>query len=279
MPEPFTDSAVPEIRPREFALIKTFAYETFGLDLRQGRERLVSARLGKHIRAGGFRSFEEYFRSVQNDRSGESIKVFIDALTTNHTSFLREREHFDFMVDTVLPEFVSRPSLQIWSAACSTGEEPYSILFSLLDAIGTSATPDVHITATDISSRVLATAQSATYSADRVQGLPTSWTTRYFDRSGPKAQSVYQVKQQYRSRITFRRFNLMHTIPQSRRYSVVFCRNVMIYFNKLTQAALVNRLAGCIQPGGFLFVGHAESLSGIDHPLQYVRPAIYRKPQ
>jgi chemotaxis protein methyltransferase CheR len=277
MPDLLADAAIPEIRPREFAFIKAFAYETFGLDLRQGRERLVAARLGKHLRAGGFRSFEEYFRFVQSDESGESVKVLIDALTTNHTSFLREREHFDFLVGTVLPEFRSRPALHVWSAACSTGEEPYSILFSLLDAIGSSTFPRVHITATDISSRVLAAAESGTYSSDRVQTLPASWMTRYFDRSGQRTSPVYQVKQQYRSQITFRRFNLINAIPQPRRYFVVFCRNVMIYFNKRTQAELVNRLAASIEPGGFLFVGHAESLTGIDHPLRYVRPAIYRK--
>lgn len=270
--------ATPEIRPREFAQIKAFAYETFGLDLREGRERLVCCRLGKHLRAGGFKSFEEYFRYVQSDRSGEALVSLIDALTTNHTSFLREREHFDFLTTTILPGLRGRREMAIWSAACSTGEEPYSILFSVREVQRSAPGPELRLAATDISTKVLAIATEGIYPKDRLIGLPPAWISTYFDRIGAKEQERFRVKAPLRACVTFRRMNLMDPFPAHATYTVIFCRNVMIYFNKATQTKLVNRLAERLEPGGYLFVGHAESLTGIDHPLKYVRPAIYRKP-
>jgi chemotaxis protein methyltransferase CheR len=267
----------PDIKASEFALIRDFANKTFGLDLRNGRELLVSARLGKHIRAGGFRSFAEYFRFVQADRTGESLTALIDALATNHTSFLREKDHFDFLVNKVVPEWSGRSSVSVWSAACSTGEEPYSILFSLADAFEGRTSPIINITASDISTKVLKVAGEGAYSADKIRGIPQHWLRKYFDASRAKQEDIHQVRAEWRARILFRRFNLMQPVPAGQRYSVIFCRNVMIYFNRTTQSALVNRLANCLEPGGYLFVGHAESLTGIDHPLTYVRPAVYRK--
>jgi chemotaxis protein methyltransferase CheR len=268
----------PDIKPKEFAQIRSFAQDVFGLDLRQGRERLVSARLGKQLRAGGFRSFEDYFRFVQSDKTGASLISLIDALTTNHTSFMREREHFDFMNATVVPEFASRREFKVWSTACSTGEEPFSILFSYLEALGANRRQDIHITATDISSKVLAIAREGTYGADRVQMFPAPWVSKYFERVRVKEQDSYRVKAAYKQHISYRRLNLMDAFPTSDRYPLIFCRNVMIYFNKSTQTRLIAKLCSCIEPGGYLFVGHAESLTGIDHSLKYVRPAIYRKP-
>jgi chemotaxis protein methyltransferase CheR len=267
----------PDIKPREFAQIKSFAQDVFGLDLRQGRERLVSARLGKQLKAGGFKSFEDYFRFVQSDRTGESLICLIDALTTNHTSFMREREHFEFMNSRIVPEFASRREFRVWSSACSTGEEPYSILFSYLEALGSTRRQDIRITATDISSKVLAIAREGVYAGERVQTFPAAWVSKYFDRSSVKDQDVFRVKAPYRQHITYRRLNLMDPFPPSDRYPLILCRNVMIYFNKATQTRLVGKLCACLEPGGYLFVGHAESLTGIDHPLKYVKPAIYRK--
>ncbi|MEO8130559.1 MAG: CheR family methyltransferase, partial [Bryobacteraceae bacterium] len=151
-----TVAGMPELKPQDFALVRDLAYQKFGLDLRQGKERLVSSRLGKHIRAGGFASFDEYFRHVSSDSTGEALVAMIDSLTTNHTSFLREKQHFAFLTETVLSGYLDRAALDIWCAASSTGEEPYSILLSVYQELGSRRTPEVRILATDISTRVLA---------------------------------------------------------------------------------------------------------------------------
>jgi chemotaxis protein methyltransferase CheR len=270
-------SEVPELKPRDFALIRDLAYRKFGLDLRQGKERLVSSRLSKHIRAGGFRSFDEYFRHVSNDGTGEALVAMIDSLTTNHTSFLREQQHFQFLTETILPAYAARPRLDIWCAASSTGEEPYSILLSLLDGMDDGG-PDVCIEASDISTRVLEIARKGIYASERLAGLPPGWLRKYFLRGEGRSEGLYRVKPEFTSRIAFRRVNLVDPLPRSMEYQVIFCRNVMIYFDQKTQESVVNRLSGCLEPGGYLFVGHAESLTALKHGLQYVRPAVYRKP-
>ena len=267
------DNGVPEIRPKEFAQVRELAQSAFGLDLRIGKERLVSARLGKHLRSGGFRNFEEYLRFVRADGSGEALLALIDALTTNHTSFLREPEHFRFLETRVLPA-LERPSVTLWSAACSTGEEPYSLLFTALEARRTVR--DVRVIATDISTRVLRVAQQGIYASDRIATLPPAWVQKYFDRHAGREPGMWRVKPQYRALVEFRRLNLMETLPPSFSFPVVFCRNVLIYFNRDTQEGVVNRLVRTLEPGGYLFTGHAESLTGINHPLTYVRPAVYQ---
>ena len=269
---------IPELKPRDFELIRDLAYQKFGLDLRHGKERLVSSRLGKQIRAGGFTSFDEYFRHVSSDGTGEALIAMIDSLTTNHTSFLREQQHFQFLTETVLPAYLDRPRIDIWCAASSTGEEPYSILLSLLNELGARRTPDVRIQASDISTRVLTAARKGIYSAERLAALPPDWMRRFFLRGEGKSQGLYRVKPDLAAKIEFRRVNLMDPFPESVVFQVIFCRNVMIYFDQKTQENVVNRLAACLEPGGYLFVGHAESLTAIRHDLQYVKPAVYQKP-
>ena len=275
MPEPVSlDYNTPILSANEFEKIRDFAYKTFGLDLRQGKERLVSARLSKHIRKGGFRSFDEYFRCVTADRTGEQLITLIDSLTTNHTSFLREIQHFNFLNNTVFPEYDSAKPMAIWSAASSTGEEPYSLLFSALNARGKTRT-GVRLVASDISQRVLAAAKAGIYTKDRVATLPIDWQARFFARV-PGPEEKHQVRAAYREKIQFQRINLMDPLPFHEKFHVIFCRNVMIYFDRKTQSLLVNKLAKLLEPGGYLFVGHSESLSGIEHPLHYVMPAVYR---
>ena len=269
---------IPELKPRDFELIRDLAYQKFGLDLRHGKERLVSSRLGKHIRAGGFASFDAYCRHVSSDSSGEALIAMIDSLTTNHTSFLREQQHFQFLTEIVLPAYLDRPKIDIWCAASSTGEEPYSIVLSLYNELGARRTPDVRIQATDISTRVLAAARKGIYSAERVAALPPDWLRRFFLRGEGKSQGLYRVKPDLAAKIEFRRVNLMDPFPDSVAFQVIFCRNVMIYFDQRTQEDVVNRLAACLEPGGYLFVGHAESLTAVRHDLQYVKPAVYQKP-
>jgi chemotaxis protein methyltransferase CheR len=261
------------LRPREFDLIREFVHGRLGIELRTGKERLVSARLGKHVLAGGFRSYESYLKHVQQDGTGDSLLALIDAITTNHTGFLREQEHFRFLASDMAKPLLSRKSITIWSAASSTGEEAYSILFTLLDCPWVAAS-SLRVVGTDISTRAIHAAREAKYANDRMEPVPPAWRQKYFDQIGTVGS---RVKPQYRAMAEFRRLNLMDRLPPTMRYPVIFCRNVMIYFNKQTQTDLVHRLTNALESGGFLLVGHAESLTGMDHNLRYVRPAVYQR--
>ena len=277
----FTDSGVLpslELKPSEFEMIRQLAMKSFGLDLRAGKERLVAARLTKHLRAGGFRSFRQYYDRVRSDSSGELLVELIDSLTTNHTGFYREPSHFDFLRELLSTEYRSRRRIDIWCAASATGEEPYTLLFTALTSEDRPIAPDVRVLASDISTRVLSSGRKAVYSRVRVSTLPPEWTKRFFEPSKDIPSDCVRVKSQFRSAITFQRINLVQTLPMATQYPIIFCRNVMIYFNNSTQAEVVARLAERLEPGGYLFVGHSESLSGVDHSLKYIRPAVYRKP-
>jgi chemotaxis protein methyltransferase CheR len=198
----------------------------------------------------------------------------IDALATNHTAFLREPDHFTFLREQVLPPFSNRASLEIWSAACSTGEEVWTLAMVLNEAMPSRR---ISITATDISNKALDSAQAGEYPLDRCQGIPAAWLSRYFvPGSGPA--KTYRVAPRIRAQAGFRRINLVEPFSWPHPFPVIFCRNVMIYFDRQTQEQLVGRLAASLEPGGYLFVGHAESLTRISHSLDYVRPAVYRKP-
>jgi chemotaxis protein methyltransferase CheR len=266
---------LPELKPSEFEMIRELAFRSFGLELRSGKERLVASRLGKQLRAGGFRSFRQYYEQVKSDGSGELLIALIDALTTNHTAFLREPAHFDYLTQLLCTEYRNRSRVDIWSAASATGEEPYTLVFTGLSCTDRPVPPDIRVLASDISTRVLSVARKGTFSRERVAGLPAGWLTRFFEKADP-SQDFLQVRAQIRSRVTFQRINLIEPLPVNGLFPMIFCRNVMIYFNKTTQAEVVARLSAKLAPGGYLFIGHSESLSGIDHRLQYVRPAVYR---
>ena len=265
---------LPRLKPRDFERVRELAAREFGLDLKPGKEELVSARLGKRLREGGFGSFDDYFEHVRRDRTGESLVALIDALTTNYTSFLREPSHFDCLRDQVLPALGARREISLWCAAAATGEEPYTLAFVLLEALRGPARPAVRILATDISTRALGQAAQGIYSEQRLAGLPQKWRGQYFQR---EAGGGWRVRPEVRRLIEFRRLNLIDRYRLGRRFPVIFCRNVMIYFNTETRRQVVGRLIEHLEPGGYLFVGHSESLAGRDHPLHYVKPAVYQK--
>jgi len=261
---------------REFDQITEFAFQKCGIDLRNGKQQLVQARVGKKIREGQFASFQEYYRHVENDQTGNGLIALIDALTTNFTSFLREATHFDLLRKTILPGITG--PIRIWSAACSTGEEPFTIAFSLLDELGAAGPNRIRILASDLSNSVLEVAGRGTYVAERFAECPQDWLRKYLLRGSGSSEGWYRVKPSIRSLIEFRRLNLMETFRPPQLFHVIFCRNVMIYFDKATQEQVVNRLAGCLEPGGYLLIGHSESLTGLKHPYNYIKPAVYRKP-
>jgi len=260
----------------EFQQIRELAYQRFGLDLKRGKEALVASRLGKKLRKLGFRSFAEYHRHVLADSTGDALVELIDALTTNHTSFLRERAHFEFLARAANEEFRAVSMLRVWSAACSSGEEPYSIAMCLAQALSKSPARQFSIRATDISTRVLNTARRGVYPASGFNDVPEPWRSAYLLRGRGASDGFYRVKPELAQRIEFDRLNLIEPFPDRGRFHVIFCRNVMMYFDKPTQQNIVQRLSACVERGGYLFVGHSESLTGIEHALQYVRPATYR---
>jgi chemotaxis protein methyltransferase CheR len=268
----------PVLSPSDFRRISELARERFGLNLPAGKEGLVAARLGKKIRQGHFASFADYYHHVVSDPTGTALIELIDALTTNHTFFLRERAHFDFLGQLVTGEYQNRSALRIWSAACSTGEEPYSIAMYLTDVSQQTAcrwSSGVQILATDISTRVLGKAQRAVYDAERFREIPEHWWKSYLLHGQKTCSGTYKVKPAVANLVEFERLNLIEPLPR-RSFEIIFCRNVLMYFDKPTQKDIVLRLLNCLEPGGYLFVGHSETLTGIEHKLEYVRPAVYR---
>jgi chemotaxis protein methyltransferase CheR len=267
-----------QISEAEFQQIREFARSSFGLELRPGKETLVLARVSSLLRSAGCTSFRQYFRHVKDDRSGEEITNLINALTTNYTGFFRERPHFDFFRD----EIKQRPSerqIRIWSAACSTGEEPYSIACEIFDAVGPAVNPSrFEVLATDISSAALHSAVQGVYKAPVFSNLPDYWKRTYLQKGKDEWAGHYRIRPEIRALVKFGRVNLLHSLSACGSFRFIFCRNVMIYFSRDLQQRVVNKLAAQLEPGGYLFTGHAESLSGLEHPLEYVQPAIYRRP-
>ena len=274
-PTDWSDQDVsPALGARDFEQIRQLAHGTFGLDLKPGKEELVSARLRRLLRKGGFRSFQDYYRHVLADHSGVALAAMIDALATNHTAFLREPDHFTFLREEVLPSLANRETLEVWCAACSTGEEVWTLAMVMNEACPQRK---ISIVASDISNKALEAAQTAEYTPDRCQGVPAAWLSRYFV-PGKGPGKIHRVAPRIRAQASFRRVNLVESISWGHLFPVIFCRNVMIYFDRQTQEQVVGRLAAALEPGGYLFVGHAESLTRISHSLDYVRPAVYRKP-
>lgn len=271
-------SGVPVLKPGEFDKISQLAYKHFGVDLREGKQALVEARIGKKLRELNMPSFQVYYDYVTNDSTGNALQTMVDVLTTNHTSFFREPRHFDLLRDTIFPALQARPQINIWSAACSSGEEPYTIAMTLLEANRDAALAKVKIRASDISNRVLEMARSGIYPAERINKLPHELLHRYMLKGQRSAANNFRFKPEVRNMISFERINLMEPLNAEYRCSVIFCRNIMIYFDKPTQESLVKRLSQNLEEGGYLFIGHSESLNAIQHGLDYVSPATYRKP-
>jgi len=200
----------------------------------------------------------------------------VDALTTNFTSFFREIEHFDLLRDKVVPEHSQHDPLRVWSAACSTGEEPYSIAITLLEVLDNSGR-SVEVVASDISTRALKRAAEGLYQAEQLSTVPKFLLRKYFLKGEGQWHGWYRVKPVVRERVEFRRINLMDSLPAQVPFSVIFCRNVMIYFDQQGQESVVNRFVPFLEPNGYLFIGHAEGLAGVTHPLRYIQPAVYKR--
>lgn len=264
-----------ELTPAHFARITGMLYTHAGIRMREGKEGLVRARLGKRLRALGITGFDAYVALVTGpDGQGEFAEM-IDALTTNKTSFLREVAHFDYLRDHVLPTLTG--PVRLWSAGCSSGEEPYTLAMLMADAYGDPGARDVRVLATDISHRVLATAREGVYPADLFADVPAAWTAKYWTRRTAGGRETYAALPAIRKPLHFAKLNLMESWPMQGPFDAILCRNVMIYFDKATQQKLIERYWALLRPGGHLFVGHSESLTGLTHRFRYVQPAVYVK--
>lgn len=281
MPELIRDT--PTLRPDEFTRIQRLAHGRFGLWLRDGKQELVRTRLAKELRRLGADSFSEYADLLEADTSGDLEEQFTNLLTTNHTHFFREPAHFRFLEETVLPQLAARPQLRVWCAAAATGEEPYTLAICLLRFRAANGFPRGNppgqplVEASDISTRALRVASQGIYDEARFQGVSPSELRPYLLKgTGPNSGS-YRIRKEVREQVRFHVVNLLETPPFTQPFPAIFCRNVMIYFDRETQTRLVQRLGNLLEPGGYLFVGHSESLNGMEHGLHYVQPAIYRK--
>jgi chemotaxis protein methyltransferase CheR len=270
-----------EISDRLFRNLAALVYAKSGINLHAGKKQLLCARLAKRLRAVGVNSFDEYYDYLKLVDDGQEVVQMVNAVTTNKTSFFRESDQFDFLEGTVYPAVALAQkdcvNIRFWSAGCSTGEEPYSLAISILEFFKRSSRITAHILATDISTTVLETAARGVYHESRVDEVPMATLVRYFQKGTGRHEGHFRVKDDVRRLVSFRNQNLMRPFFFGPVLDAIFCRNVMIYFNKETQQNLIRRFYDCISPGGYLFVGHSESLAGIEHEFTYIRPTIYRK--
>jgi len=268
----------------DYQFLCRLIYEKSRISLGNDKKVLVASRLAKRLRQLNLPDYGSYCAMLRSPAGEEELRNLIDRISTNHTHFFREIKHFDFMRTTVLPVLRAKlpkmgEVLRVWSAASSSGEEPYTLAIHLAEHYAPAGENLWQIEGTDISTRVLEMARQGVYDADRVEGMGAELVRRYFQRGMGKWQGQFRVKEDLRAQVRFHHLNLLEgAYPFAKPFHIIFCRNVMIYFDRPTQEELVRRLTEQLLPGGHLMVGHSESLSGVKHSLKLVQPAIYVKP-
>jgi chemotaxis protein methyltransferase CheR len=275
----------PPLTDRDLAAIISLVYRKSGITLHEGKRALVTARLQKRLRATGTRTFSEYLKLVDRDDSGDELVMLLDAIATNHTSFFREAEHFSFLTQRVIPEWLqahagaagSLDAFDLWSAACSSGEEPYTLAMTLLRARPERERTRFRILASDLSTKALKHAEAGVYRIEKVQELPIEIKRAFFEKGLGAQDGWARVQPQVRKHVEFRQINLLETGQVGRTFAAIFCRNVMIYFDRPVQQRVVANLEAQLKPGGYLFISHSESLNGITHGLRWVAPAVYQR--
>ncbi|MCC8179870.1 MAG: methyltransferase domain-containing protein [Planctomycetes bacterium] len=266
----------------EFRELSQIIGDNFGINVGENKITLVTGRIHPIMEKHGFSSHREYINAIKADKTGELLSELANRVSTNHTAFYREEAHFSLMLDTILPDLIKRKNeenskdIRIWSAACATGEEPYTILFTLIKYLHFDyANWHAGVLATDISAAALDTAKRGLYNKQRLTAVPPDVLKLYFHQVDDEN---YEVKPEYRAEVTFRRLNLISDVyPFRQRFDIVFCRNVMIYFSRATRSKLLDKMREWLLPGGYLFVGHSESLIGSHRGYENVAPAVYRR--
>jgi chemotaxis protein methyltransferase CheR len=262
----------------EFHEIVDFVNHNYGVNLDKKRF-LIEGRLGSRVGSLGFDSYREYFEYAKNDPTGRELAALINRLTTNHTFFMREEKHFEFYRATILPwiaDELGDADLRAWSAGCSSGQEPYALSIITLNYLAERGLRwDSVILATDISEGALAYGREGIYPAREIETLPGAWRDAWFERIGDDS---FRVCGKLRDNVAFRRANLLDPFEVKRPFHVIMCRNVMIYFDKETKSRVVSKFHDALAPGGYLLIGHSESLSTFRNEFEYVSPSVYRKP-
>lgn len=263
---------------RTFNKFREIVYSKSGIHLKDGKEAMVIARVSKRMRALGISKHREYLKLVLQDNSGEEVVHLLDAISTNVTSFFREPSHFDFIAK-VFSDWLreGQRRFRMWSAACSSGEEPYTLAMTLLEA-SKGCPMDVRILATDISTKALGKCIAGVYPAEKMKNVPKYLRARYFEKRTADDEVFYSARSELKRMLVSRRLNLAATpFPMRGPLDVVFCRNVMIYFDNPVRIKLLQEIHRLLKPGGFLMVGHAESLTGMVSDFRIVQPSIYVK--
>ncbi|KUO76556.1 MAG: chemotaxis protein CheR [Clostridia bacterium BRH_c25] len=263
----------------EFKKLADYIKENYGINLKEEKISLVTGRLHGILAQNNLNSFSEYYDYVVSDKTGNAAAALINKITTNHTFFMREADHFYFFKERVLPwlkSTVKDKDMRIWSAGCSTGEEPYTLAMIIDEFLGKEKMWwDAKVLATDISSKVLSEAAKGIYSSDKISTLPSYWKLNYFKKM---ESGEYNLVDRIRNEVIYRKLNLMDKVfPFKRKFHVMFCRNVMIYFDNETKRELVNKFYELTEYGGYLFIGHSESLIREETKYKYIMPAVYRK--
>jgi len=270
------------MKDKDFKRLSNFIYTNYGIKMPSTKKVMLEGRLRKRLKANNISSYEEYCNHLFSEEGLQNEVIpMIDAVSTNKTDFFREPFHFEFMTSTFLPEFEERSNgkpLQVWSAAASSGEEPYSISMIIQDFFERNKTFNYSVYGTDISTSVLKAGSLGVYDESRIEKIPLSTKRKYFLKSKDPLNKTVRIIPELRRKMTFQRLNLMdesYFVPHD--FDVIFCRNVLIYFDKETQEKVIQRLCQKLKPGGYFFLGHSESITGMDVPLRTVKPTIFQK--
>jgi chemotaxis protein methyltransferase CheR len=264
----------------EFHRLKGFIYDECGIVITDVKKTMLETRLLKRVKSLGLHSYKEYCDYLFSPDGIEAeLHHMINQVTTNKTDFFREPAHFDFLTTRILPNLKNRGRpVMIWSAGCSSGEEPYTLAMTMKEYERTHHGSSFFILATDISTKVLEKAERAVYEEERISPIPLAYQGKYLSRSKDRSPSLYRIRPELRSHVQFRRLNFMDdSFGFKEQMDVIFCRNVIIYFDKATQEKLLNKFCECLAPGGYVFMGHSETLLGMKVPLVPVAPTVYRR--
>jgi chemotaxis protein methyltransferase CheR len=271
-----------DINDDEFLKITGLVYDRFGIKLGDKKRELVKGRLNKLIKSLGYTNFSDYYDSIMNDSTSQSLLDLIDKISTNHSYFFRESDHFEYLTSVVMPELVIKKKaarsteIKIWCAGCATGEEPYTLAMILSEYFGAEKKMwELGILATDISISALATANRGMYVEERAKNIPPQLKFKYFEKMDDE---IFKVRDEIKKMVLFKRLNLMRDdFPFKGKFDIIFCRNVMIYFDSETRLRLVGKFHDFLNDDGYLFIGHSESLLKETRAFKYIKPAVYRR--
>lgn len=259
----------------EFRQFQGMIFDIAGISMSPAKKQLVSGRLAKRVRHHEVRSYGDYFHLLMKPEARDELQIAIDLLTTNETYFFREPKHFEFLRERVLPALKGQAPVRVWSGACSSGEEPYSLAMTLADCLGNQ---HWEILASDICTRVLERARSGHYPMERAEDIPPAHLTRYCLKGVDEQRGTFLIERNLRSRIHYAQINLNERLPKLGEFDVIFLRNVLIYFDMETKRQVVQRMLPLLKTDGYFVVSHSESLHGVTDALSMVMPSIYRKP-